>query len=115
MKKKDYRIAKHNFNGDFTPEYIVDEANYRKKKLDYLMRFGERKQEMSNRARQMSVFRDKIIAGYYKQGKTQEEIAKILTNEFKYRISHQGVSLILKDIKLIDDLPLEGVEDGEAA
>ena len=78
-RRKTYGMVKANFTGRFTHQYTVDEEEYRKKKMDSLIRFTERKAK--EKESQESIMLEKMrkgMLGLIKEtGKGKAELKKV--------------------------------------
>lgn len=101
-KRKKYNLVKASHIGRFVNQYPVDENLYREKKRDTLKRYQEVKHKKGNkRADWYKAVRDKLVVNLIKDGKKQEEVARIMTEDYGHKITAASVKdIVAKSKKL---------------
>lgn len=95
MGKKLYSYAKppSDFIGRFTNYYVVDEQEYRKKKL---MAAEQRKLEPVEKS---TYQRNALIYYLYEHGLTHREIAEIIKKYSRFGLTREAITLIINQMK----------------
>lgn len=108
-RQKRYNLIKPAFIGRFTEQYPLDEASYKQLKKDSLSRFQKRKQEQSVARSKSDVIRDKMIWGWFKDGKKAQDIVDLFDKEYGYVITTRYINMIIKKHQ---DMELQDIEEG---
>ncbi len=93
-RKKLYTLTKANFHGSFSNYYPLNEAEYRKKKMNMFKRFEKRKETDKG-----TEFRDKVIIKLSKEGMTGVDIGKYLKESYNFYISNRFIQSIVAKSK----------------
>lgn len=97
---------------DFTRQWLVDEEEYKKKKLEYLKKRADKHE--GSKARATDIFRDKIIWQLDQQGATTNEIYEHLKKHYEYEVTTRHIRRILHRIKEIyASSPVFGLDKGQ--
>jgi len=110
-RRKYYGMQKHDFVGDFTNQYTVDEEGYRKKKADALSRFKQ-KNNVEKKSKS-DIIRDKEIMKLHKQGLIGEKISEALKKEYDFSISKATVNKIIARTKAKEEAKFENFDISE--
>jgi len=90
-RRKSYSLVKPDFIGRFTNQYPLDEEAYRAKKKDSLSRFAERHKEQKETKDDKAI--DNFIISMRKEGKTSEQIAKLIGKYLGREFTSAGIRM----------------------
>lgn len=97
-RRKSYTLVKLSVPPlDFVNQYLIDEADYKKKKKDYLVKRQSKHEGKKQYA--TDVFRDKVIQALLEQGCSSTEIGQHLKKNYDYDITSRHIRRIMHRLK----------------
>lgn len=97
-RRKSYGLVKAKKVCSFTNTYPIDEALYRQKKRDYLMRY-ESKAVNLGQHKKLTRLRDNLVKELCEQADNQKQVAETLNNKYGYSITTRTIRTILASAK----------------
>lgn len=96
MRTKHYGLVRPGLPPmNFTNQYVLDETEYRRIKKEYLISRGKDR-DLEFKASKTDIFRDRILVSLSEQGKTSDQIKKLMKDTYEYDISSRQIRFLIQ-------------------